>query len=162
MRQLLVTILVVLVILVLLNPQISYYSAVDLYKDVSGGQTLANPMTGFLQEDTKDMMTQPYNNDVGMGFDYDEQVRQYPFGQTDEFDYTKSTNWDYASERAILDVNQEVEQVCKDPRECPDVLVQNMFDYKELSDANIVLKDGQTVPIKDLLKIKPTPDTIVQ
>lgn len=50
-----------------------------------------------------------------------------------------------------MEVKLPNEQTCKDPRDCPDVFIQNLKDYKGLESANIQLEDGQLVPIRDFL-----------
>ncbi len=132
MRQILVVILVVLTVLLLLRPNMSYYSASELYKDISGGAVLAGPFTGLLQESTNDMMKEPYSDKDGYA-EYSENLRIYPYDKEDEIVSSVKTT------------------TCTNPKDCPNTLVQNMSEYKDISDATLILKSGQTVSVKDLL-----------
>jgi hypothetical protein len=91
-----VILFVILGLLILRSPKISKYSAVELYKDMKGGDTRANRFVGYLQEDVQQMTTQPYFQGTGYSVPIEDNMRKYMFQDApDEYDFTKPRDYTY-------------------------------------------------------------------
>lgn len=124
-------------------------SAIDVYKEMAAGSAQVNAMSDFLQEKEDDMNTKkPYFEGVGYSLGYGLPV--FSLENQDKYDYKNPVNYDYSTNVYKPSINKEELQKCEDPRDCPDVTIQTLLDYKELAK---IINNGVVEPIGENSKI---------